>query len=275
MIVPNILSTTFKKKSLKSTKPSTKSVKDMYEEFIAFKVESSLIYFIKKKVLYKDTEKEIEILKKKLLVCQYRIKDIQERKEMSSKLVEKELDNKKYRLNINIRSYEKALVGLEYGLDSGVTKVIDYSDFKKILSTHNEIMGKMLIAGHSYNLGNSLGRLQIRVIERNHNNKKVDFNATRLRKKQLLEEGVKEEDLYHSEKNPKGTIKYTVYHTDDNYLRVMWDKYPLSNISIYQFEPANDPSGKPGKGYKGKVKAAFKNNPSLKNNYPFVPLKIK
>lgn len=113
-------------------------------------------------------------------------------------------------------------------------KIIDFEQFKTILVTHNKEAEKCVLKGEIYNLGNKLGYVAIRRVERNPENMTVDWKASNERKTQLLKEG---KTLYDKYNNPDGH-KYLVFYTDDFWFRIGWSKFrSIRNETVYQLVP--------------------------------------
>jgi hypothetical protein len=166
------------------------------------------------------------------------------------------------------REHIKSLTVKYNSLDSKPTDIIyiiDLDKFKKILFTFNKITQDAIIAGKRLNFKNGLGYLEGIVVPRNHKRKMIDQNETKIRKAKLLAEGVSEDDLFHTTKNPTGTIKYTVFRTDDDWCRIKWDKAGVKNSSVYEFKPTDN--RKDLTGFKNRFSRANLDNPLLKLRY--------
>lgn len=242
------------------SKSNVRSAIDMYNRYISNKVDSSDIYFIKKNILYKDNSKILENLKVKLKKLEESKSNIILDKNNSEYSYEIGLEKELCKVIDNI-SYIKRRINKVQDTLEPIIKVIDYKVYKKIISVHNKTLQDYILLGHSYRFIENLGYLYMKCVDRNYKNKKVDFNATRKRKKSLLSQGVLESDLYHSEKNPEGKIKYAVYFTDPDWIRLGWRKGAIKNIKFYEFIPSG---GQKGKGFKNKISSTVKNNPTLK-----------
>lgn len=133
---------------------------------------------------------------------------------------------------------------------------LDYSIFRDICELFNIYAMDEIIEGKTLNMGSYLSTLSVIRIQRNYNNPSVNWGETNKLKKELLEEGYTENDLY-SKDNPDG-IKYFIYHTDDWYCRFYWNKKycKVRNKSVYSFHATRGL-----KGNKTKLKEKLNNNP--------------
>jgi hypothetical protein len=139
--------------------------------------------------------------------------------------------------------------------------------FKKVLYTHNKLMAKEILnKGGVYRLGKQLGNIFIKSIRRNHKNPKINFGETNKRKRDLLEQGYKLEELYNSKTNPKG-IKYVVYHDSPTYCKLHWDRdnMELRNLDFYNMKMTGNTHNKST--FKYKFINAIKSDPFLEDLY--------
>lgn len=259
MLTKNI--STYKKRTNVIT-PKTFGMRDIYFYYINLKVKEDSSYFIEKEVLYMDVEEKKKLLKDKIKYYEDKIRYIKEVISYREDKITIDISKNLYTANSTARKLKNILTKLP---SKDIIKVIDYPIYKSIIKTHNELLQDKLIHGYRFLLSSNLGYLEPRIIARNHKKKSIDHNATRLRKKKLLDSGVDINELYHSIDNPTGKIKYTVYFTDDHYLRMSWSKsYKLPNISVYRFEMSG---GQKGKGFRNKFTKSVKENPHLKSLY--------
>lgn len=137
--------------------------------------------------------------------------------------------------------------------DNGkVVEVMSYYRYKDIIATYFRGATKYIIDGDALVLGNNLGRIAGRRVERNFKNKQVNWEATR----KMWEE--------------KGEKKGLVYWLDDEWVRIGWTKTgKLKNRFLYEFKPAEGNST--GRGFKLEFSQANKENPLLKLRYEFFP----
>lgn len=123
-----------------------------------------------------------------------------------------------------------------------------YTCFRSILEKNNSKAKEAVIAGERYNLGNSLGYLLARRIERNFSKPKINVIATTIYRR-----------------NNPDNAQALIYHTDDDYCRIAWHKlWSLGNESVYEFKPAKD--------FRLSFSTAITNNNLLKYRYLFFPL---
>jgi len=244
----------------KKVKVKVNAVREMFEYFC--KQKSKKGYIVKRDTLLKPVEevkKNIELRLKGERELYVKLKKEQLDNFYSVKLL-KDIESCQNR----IRELELEKEDLKYNYET-IRKVISYEDFKKILLINNEYICDEIIKGKTYNISYRVGYIEIRIIARGYKTLKVNFGATNKKKKELLDSGIKEEDLYDKEINPTG-IKYVQYYIDDDYGRIMWDKGALKNISVYKFYPTVCNVSK--KGFKNKFSQAIINNPELKKKYP-------
>jgi len=115
-----------------------------------------------------------------------------------------------------------------------------------------------IIQGEALNIGNGVGYIQAMHIERNHENRQVNWAET---KKQPLVD------------NGDGTKRYEriIYFTEDSYIRIGWVRVnKLRNEQTYEFDPSKE-QRKGGRGFKDVFVAANQANPNLKLKYPWYP----
>ena len=139
---------------------------------------------------------------------------------------------------------------------------LSYNNFRSCCELFNQLAMDKIIDGYSLNMGAYLSSIYIVKVDRNYNNPQVNWGATNKYKKELLEEGYSEEDLY-SKDNPDG-IKYFIYHTDDWYCKFHWYKKgcKVRNKSAYRFTATRG-----DKGNKTKLKEKLNNNPLQHTKY--------
>ena len=266
-------------KKKKTTKPKVNRLIDIYIFYLRSKARNYSFYYIKSSVIkesrlhteywYKRAELYINYEEKEkyylnlLEITEDKYANLNELLELTP--YDSDIKNKIKATSTLLREYRKVL----FELNDTVLfkkKVMDLDTFKQIIYLYNKEACNQIIKGRKLNLYNGLGYLEARIIERNFKQKKTDFNATRLRKLKLLAQGVKESDLYHSTKNPTGTVKYTVFFVDDDWYRVGWKKGACKNISVYEFKPSVSNSNK--NAFRNKFSQAIKNNPTLALTYP-------
>lgn len=123
---------------------------------------------------------------------------------------------------------------------------ITYPLYRSVLESFNTELADTLLNGAVFNMGNRLGTLRVKKINRNPNSRTIDWNET---KKMWAEQG--EKDGY-------------VYWTDPTYYRWAWDKCKalVKNKSAYRFDPTG---GK--KGLKRMLTDRLRKDPFASQNY--------
>lgn len=104
--------------------------------------------------------------------------------------------------------------------------IISYRMFKQIISEFNKKASQKILEGKTLWLGNKLGNIRIKRIQRNNFNRPaIDWGETNKLKQQ-------------------GINKH-VYFTDNNYFRWFWEKArcQVPNKSVYKFVPSGGPAG--------------------------------
>lgn len=130
--------------------------------------------------------------------------------------------------------------------------VITYKIFKQILSTWFKGAAEYITRGYRLQLGHKLGYIAGRRVERNHANKQVNWKASEAKWKRT------------------GVRKDPVYYTDDDWVRVGWQKTrKIKNGYLYRFNPAE--GNKSGKGFRAEFSAANKADDLLKFRYKYYP----
>ncbi len=132
------------------------------------------------------------------------------------------------------------------------TLVTSYPLFKSIVSTWFKGATQFIIDGYSLQLGNGLGQIAGRRVERNHKNKQVNWEASE------------------AKWSKTGVRKDPVYYIDEDWVRVGWTKTnKVRNCYLYRFSPAE--GNKSGKGFKKEFSLANKQDDRLKFKYKFYP----
>ena len=151
----------------------------------------------------------------------------------------------------SVRSYKNYYIYKKLP-GGGVEEVINYRKFKLILEIYLREAKRAIIQGSQFNLGNYMGFIAARRVERNFNNPKVNWQET--------------------EKQPKtekGKASKLIYFLDDDWCRIAWNKVTKSLAQVqYRFVPTG---GALGVGFKTDFVAALKHNPHLKYKYPYYP----
>lgn len=123
---------------------------------------------------------------------------------------------------------------------------VTYSLYRAILESFNTALAEALLDGAVFNMGNRLGTLRVKKIQRNPNSRTIDWNETN----KMWEEQGKKEGF--------------VYWTDSTYYRWAWDKRKalVKNKSAYRFDPTGG-----AKGLKGKLTDRLRKDPFASTNY--------
>jgi hypothetical protein len=136
------------------------------------------------------------------------------------------------------------------------TKIIErasYPRYRATIEAWFKGAQDYIINGWSLRLGASLGRISPRRAERNPKNKQVNWAETTSMWKE------------------KGERKGLVYHTDDDWVRIGWDKgRRTKNEYLYEFDPAEGNTKKPG--FKQRFSQANQDDQLLKLKYKYYPL---
>jgi len=140
------------------------------------------------------------------------------------------------------------------------TVVMTYQLFSKIVKTYFLYAKQAVIQGEVLKLGNRMGKITMARIQRNFNNKQVDFGATG-----------KQPKIWSEEKQRMIASK-VIYHVSDDYCIVKWFKTrSVKNDYLYEFEPAKQGAGH-RVGFNSLLSDALKETPLLKFKYVYYPL---
>jgi hypothetical protein len=142
-------------------------------------------------------------------------------------------------------------------VNNKIVEVINFDRWKAIMKAYFLTARECIINGEQLNMGNYIGRIAARRVERNHSNPRINFHATSKRPKVMNDKGQMVPDCI-------------VYFTDDDWVRVGWFKTnKIPNETVYQFAPSNGDDKVVG--FKEQFSAANKLNPGLKLTYRFFP----
>lgn len=134
-----------------------------------------------------------------------------------------------------------------------VIEVMSYPRFKEIIDKYFERARFYIIEGYELNLGNDLGKIAARRVERNFKNKQINYHETAKQPKK--------ED---------GKPVQIIYHNEPDWCRIGWKKTSkIRNIRDYAFAPT--PHDGKGKGFKYEFNQALKNNSLLRYRYEYFP----
>lgn len=124
--------------------------------------------------------------------------------------------------------------------------VMTYALFRNILETYNKIGVEHVIEGGRFEIGNRMGYLEAKRVERNFNHPRINHIATKRAR----------------DKEPDHPA---IYYTDEDYCAIAWVKsHQLKNESVYSFVPANY-------SFREKFSKTLNANPILKYNYKYYP----
>lgn len=141
--------------------------------------------------------------------------------------------------------------------ERSVVEVISYPVFREVLAVYFTEAKTVIIEGGEVNLGNNLGVIAARRVERNHKNRAINFAETA--------------------KQPKkenGKPAKIIYWTDDDWIRIGWIKSgKIANVKNYAFVPTPDDTC--GGGFKAEFSRANMADPLLKYKYRFFPFIVE
>jgi hypothetical protein len=126
------------------------------------------------------------------------------------------------------RTYEQTIIELK-------SKIINYSQYKFIISNFNEMISdKIITEGYVLKLGHRLG--EIRIIKKKRSNKKpIDWNASNKAKEAIIAKG----DIPYNKTTAPNGVEWLVYFTDLYGYYWYWSKYlcTCTNRDSYSFKP--------------------------------------
>lgn len=150
--------------------------------------------------------------------------------------------------------------------------LMTYDLFSKIITSFNKKAIEAIVQGEVLNLGNRLGFLKIKKI--NRYSPSVDWGASKARRQELVNQGI----LPRSKDYPQGE-NWFIYRQSDFYLRWAWTKRfresgipMLKNCKLYAFYPSNNSSGNDTLGAKGLLSKANQENKLLHLRYETVKI---
>jgi hypothetical protein len=130
-----------------------------------------------------------------------------------------------------------------YVKDGGI---LSYRDYQMICREFNDKVKEELLEGKRFNMGYSLGAIQIVKVYTNGSVKKINWKESLQYRKELLEQGI----IIKSEENPDGH-PWLVYFTEDFIFRIAWLKKEsyVKNNTVYNFKATRG-----AKGFKNQMK---------------------
>lgn len=139
------------------------------------------------------------------------------------------------------------------GSDNKVIEVMSYPRYRKIVETWFFKAQDYIIRGEVLALGNNLGKIGGRRVERNFKNKQPDWKKTK--------------DMWEK----KGERKGLIYHLDEEWVRIGWNKPgKIKHEKWYRFTPAEG-NDKSDNGFKKAFSQANQQDATLKYRYQFFP----
>lgn len=142
-----------------------------------------------------------------------------------------------------------------------VEEVFSYEKFRQIIDEFFLAAKQSVIQGEAVNLGNNVGKICARRVERSHKNKQINWGRTN------------KQEMVISPITGKERRKF-VYHTDDDYCRIGFHKMGMiPNEMAYEFSPAEN--NKCGTGFKQEFTKALQTNILLKYRYLYYPLQTE
>lgn len=245
-----------------ATKPANYSVDDMYAYYIKKLLDENPHYVIRGKSRTGETTRFSTVYH----YFDNELKHVESQIYRKKKELNELLDEERTILILNeISDIEVAIKAFEIKRkelllkSKSVKKIIDYSKFKQILAVYNKRAGDKIIEGKKVNLLNGLGYLVAKRVERNFNNKAVNWVET---------DKLRDEN---GELPIRDGKKVMIYFIDEDWCRVAWVKTTaIRNISVYSFVPSG---GQKGKGFRQAFSKALKDNPLLMLSFEYYPRK--
>lgn len=133
-----------------------------------------------------------------------------------------------------------------------VIEVISYTQFREIVTSFYAKAKEAIIEGEVLYLGNYLGMIYGKTVERDHTKKVLNMRAM-----------LKLEPVLNPETGKMERPK--VYFTDDYWSTVAWFKEKLRNVSVYRFTITKNL--KSGKGFNQMFSRALIERPALRFKY--------
>lgn len=135
-------------------------------------------------------------------------------------------------------------------------EIINFDRWKDIMHAYFMSARIHIIGGEGLNMGNFVGKIFPKRVERNHKNKQVNWKATHARPK-----------VWNEEKQ-KWLPDVMIYYVDDEWIRISWSKTKqLPNETVYTFIPCS--GSKVSKGFQEQFSQENNKNPTLKLNYTY------
>jgi hypothetical protein len=183
-----------------------------------------------------------------------------------------------FELKKEIQQNKQRIAELEKLPENKAEMIINYKQFRDILNTFNQKASDQIVQGHTLNLNNRLGFVQIRKIvpkEIGRKEGRIDWGESYKYKAELESQGVVTKDKEH----PEGK-NWLVYVKQSFYLRWAWMKRKsractVKNNRVYVFTPTASSSGSAATripGNKAKLVTAQQENPLLHLKYTVVNL---
>ncbi len=147
--------------------------------------------------------------------------------------------------NIRIRDLNDYIGTIE-------NKILPYQAFSHVIKQGNLLYIEQLLKGNKLSLGTNLGEINIRRVKRK--NLRPDWGSSNKNKKELLAKGMKLYEKVGTDENGEPVyndgVKWLVYHTEEYYYKVHWNK-SIAKIDLivhpnfvnYVFRPTRSSSG--------------------------------
>lgn len=208
---------------------------------------------------------ELEYLRKRLLQLDEEIMELEAKDTVTTKFTQ--LTIRTFELKKEVYNTKQKIKQLAKLPPDDKELLMTYNLFNEITVTFNKKAVDAIIQGEILNLGNKLGTLQIRKINRYHS--AIDWGESNDRRQELVDQGIEPR----TKDNPDGE-DWFVYRDSDWYLRWSWAKrfrgsgIPLlKNGKCYAFYPTHSSSGKKVLGAKGLLAKANQENKQLHLRY--------
>lgn len=145
----------------------------------------------------------------------------------------------------------------------GNTVVLTYKVFRETMDVFFNLAKERICQGDTLVFKRSLGSIRARRVERNHANPTVNWART-----------MAQEKVWNEEKQ-KFVAAKRIFYTGDDWFRIGWHKpkYPSKEMVVYEFRPTK--ALKNGKGFDQMLTKALRENPYLKYQFIYYPLKRK
>lgn len=265
-------------------KPKTKGIQDMFKFWVSNLVQERPHLIVKHlntngktAQIWYEIKKEIEYLNNLNLEYDARIQ-VLEKEDKDYKFFSA-ATTEIFRLKKEIQQNKQRLKELSKLPSEQKEKIINYNQFKEIITLFNKKASDYIVQGENLNLQNRLGYIQIRkIIPTIRSTSRIDWNESKKYKQELISKG----EIPKDKENPDGK-DWLIYINQPFYLRWAWVKRgkkspacSVKNNKVYAFYPtaSSSTTAEGGKvpGNKAKLSKAQLDNPLLHNKYTMVKL---